>query len=157
MAVRTPEATVISRELTATVTQLRRALRRGIRAEHPWGSRPVAQIEILQTLRETGPVRLGDLAARLNLAQSTVSALVTALDADGLAERTVDTTDRRAAVVRLSAGGRTHLRAWDTAHRKRIGQALRRLAADDRAAIAAALPALARLADTLQRDAGRPG
>jgi DNA-binding MarR family transcriptional regulator len=145
--------TSVAAELTAVVTQLRRALRRAVRAEQPWGSRPVAQVEVLQTLRELGPVRLGELAARLNLAQSTVSALVTALVSDALADRDVDATDRRASVVRLSGAGAEQLRGWDAAHRKRIRRALRTLAPQDRAAIAAALPALARLADALQRAA----
>ena len=96
------------RELTAVVTQLRRALRRSIRLEAAWRSRPIAQVEVLQMLRETGPVRLGDLAGRLNLAQSTVSALVSGLVADDLVSREVDgpEADRAAVLAALPALGR---------------------------------------------------
>ncbi len=145
------------RELTTVVTQLRRALRRSIRLEPAWRSRPIAQVEVLQMLRETGPVRLGDLAARLNLAQSTVSALVSGLVTDDLASREVDGRDRRAMVVTLSPAGRAHLADWDAAHRRRLGAALRTLDDADRAAVLAALPALDRLVSALNADTGRSG
>jgi DNA-binding MarR family transcriptional regulator len=143
-----------ARELTAAVTQLRRALRRAIRVEYPWEARPIAQIEVLQMLGETGAVRLGDLAARLNLAQSTVSALVSGLVADELVTREIDERDRRALVVQLAPAGRTQLAEWDAAHQKRLAGALGRLDADDRARVLAAVPALGRLAAELNADAG---
>lgn len=145
------------RELTGVVTQLRRALRRSIRLDQAWQSRPIAQVEVLQMVRETGPIRLGDLAGRLNLAQSTVSALVSGLVADELVSRDVDARDRRAMVVAVSPAGRAHLAEWDAAHRRRLGAALRALDEPDRAAVFAALPALGRLATALSADAGRAG
>jgi DNA-binding MarR family transcriptional regulator len=158
MAEAAPGRSTVVKELTAVVTQLRRALRRSIRTDFPWEARPPAQVEVLQMLRETGPLRLGELAGRLNLAQSTVSVLVTELDRDGLVERTVDARDRRAAVIRLGRAGRAGLSGWDAAHRRRLGRALRALDADEQQRIAAALPALARLAETLNREtAGPPG
>lgn len=152
MATRTTDAGTVTRELTAVVTQLRRALRRSIRTDFPWEARPPAQIEVLQALREAGPMRLGELASRLSMAQSTVSALVAALHTASLVDRSADARDRRAAVVRLTALGRRHLGEWDAAHRRRLGRALREVSTDDRAEIAAALPALARLAAALNRD-----
>jgi DNA-binding MarR family transcriptional regulator len=151
MTTRASDVGTVTRELTAVVTQLRRALRRSIRTDFPWEARPPAQIEVLQALREAGPMRLGELANRLSMAQSTMSALVTALHSASLVDRAADARDRRAAVVRLTALGRRHLREWDAAHRRRLGRALRVLSADDRAEIAGALPALARLAETLNQ------
>ena len=138
-----------ARELTAAVNQLRRALRRTVRLDDPTHGRPVAQVEVLQMLREAGPVRLGDLAGRLNLAQSTVSGLVADLVTGGLVDRAVDEHDRRAMVLRLTAGGRALLADWDAAHQKRLAAALRSLDADDRATVLAAAPALGRLAAAL--------
>lgn len=140
----------VTRELNSVVSRLRRALRSSIRSEFPWEARPVAQIEVLQTLREAGSLRLGELAARLNLAQSTISALVAALSDEGLVARQTDSQDRRASVVRLTAAGRRHLSGWDAAHRRRLGRALRTLSPDDRAQLAAALPALDHLVAALQ-------
>lgn len=144
-----------ARALTDVVTRLRRALRRSIRTEYPWEARPVAQVEVLQSLQDSGPSRVGDVAERLRLAQSTVSVLVARLVGEGLLERGADPGDRRAAVVGLSAAGRADLRAWDAAHRRRIGRALRTLPAADQAAVVAALPALARLVTALD-DEGEP-
>jgi len=144
-----------ARELTAAVNQLRRALRRTVRLDDPSGGRPVAQVEVLQMLGETGPIRLGELAARLNLAQSTVSGLVTDLVNAGLVDRTADARDRRALVLALTDAGRALLDTWDAAHQKRLAAALRSLETDDRDHVLAAVPALARLAAAL--NAGDPG
>src|SRR3954471_12800633 len=109
-----------ARELTASVNQLRRALRRTVRLDDPTPGRPVAQVEVLQMLRETGPIRLGELAGRLNLAQSTVSGLVNDLVGAGLVDRAADVHDRRALALALTEAGRAQLQAWDAAHQKRL-------------------------------------
>lgn len=152
----TPSASRV-RELTDVITRMRRALRRSIRADYPWEARPMAQIEVLQMLQETGAVRLGDLADRLNLAQSTVSSLVGRLLADGLVERDTDQRDRRAALIRLSPPGTTQLADWDLAHQQRLGRALRTLTPSDGTKVQDALPALARLVDALNAEASAKG
>lgn len=141
-----------ARELTDVITRMRRALRRSIRLDYPWEARPMAQIEVLQMLQDTGPIRLRDLAERLNLAQSTVSSLVGRLLTAGLVQRATDQHDRRAARIQLTPAGQQHLGEWDDAHRQRLGRALRSLAAADRSKVQDALPALGRLADALNSD-----
>lgn len=116
----------------------------------------MAQVEVLQTLRDAGPIRLGDLAVRLNLAQSTVSTLVGRLLTDGLVDRGVDRQDRRAAVLSLSSAGRADLAAWDDAHQQRLGQALAALPAEEQRRIAAALPALGQLVQALEAEPASP-
>lgn len=138
-----------TRELTDVITRLRRALRRSIRTDYPWESRPMAQVEVLQSLRETGASRVGDLAEQLRLSQSTVSALVGKLIDAGLVSRDVDRADRRASVVDLTADGLRDVGEWDSAHQRRLAAALRSLDAADRAAVLAAVSALRRLVDAL--------
>lgn len=140
--------------LTDVVARLRRVLRSSIRSEYPWESLPMAQVELLQSLAEHSPARVGDLAARLRLAPSTVSGLIGQMMAAGLVERGTDPADRRAAVVDLSANGRQQLADWHAAHRRRIAAALGELESGEQAAIDAALPALSHLVDRLaaQRD-----
>ena len=145
-----------ARELTDVITRMRRALRRSIRVDYPWEARPMAQIEVLQMLQDTGPIRLRDLAGRLNLAQSTVSSLVGRLLTDGLVQRATDEHDRRAARIQLTPDGRQHLSEWDDAHRRRLGRALRTLDAADRNKVQDALPALGRLADALNSEGHEP-
>lgn len=132
-------------QLTDVVTRLRRALRTSIRTEYPWESLPMAQVELMQTLSEYSPARVGDLASRLRLSASTVSGLISQLMAGGLVVRGTHQDDRRVAVVELTAAGVEQLAGWQAAHQRRIGGALDKLADGDRAAVIAALPALANL------------
>lgn len=138
-----------ARQLTDVVARLRRVLRASIRADYPWEALPMAQVELLQSLAETAPARVGDLAARLRLAPSTVSGLISQMINAGLVERGTDPRDRRVAVVALSDAGRGQLTEWNAAHQRRIAAALDELDPAEREAIDGALPALARLVERL--------
>jgi DNA-binding MarR family transcriptional regulator len=137
--------------LTDVVNRLRRVLRAGIRTDYPWETLPMAQIELLQCLRDHEPagIRVGEICATLHLAPATTSGLVQQLVEAGTATRDADPADRRAAVVRLTKAGRRQLLDWQKAHERRLGTALGQLSAPQRAAISAAVPALAVLVDKL--------
>ena len=126
-----------------------------IRADYPWETLPMAQIELLMALQDQ-PSRVGELAARLRLAGNTVSTLVQQLVEAGFVHRGPDPADRRVAVVTLTDAGSRQLADWDRAHQQRIGDALGELSGADRTAIRAALPALARLVDQLADQRGQP-
>jgi DNA-binding MarR family transcriptional regulator len=150
----TPTAPRVSADvkaLTDAITQLRRVLRAGIRSDYPWESLPMAQVELLQCLRDHEPsgIRIGAVAAQLHLAPATTSGLVQQLVDAGTARRAPDPADRRASVVRLTAAGTRQLRGWQAAHERRLGAAMHKLPAADRAAIRAALPALQALVSEL--------
>lgn len=138
-----------ARQLTDAVARLRRVLRAGIRTDISWESLPMAQVEILQTLADSSPARVNDLADRLHLAQSTVSGLIGQMMTAGLVSREIDSSDRRAAVVTLTEAGQHQLRTWEAAHVEWIQGALGQMTGADRAAIFASLPALRRLTDAL--------
>ena len=141
--------------LAEVVTRLRRVLRTSIRTDYPWESLPMARVELLLALEEHQPARVGELARRLRLAPNTVSGLVQVLVETGLVTRGPDPSDRRVAVVGLTAAGRAQLTDWELAHEQRLGGAMERLTAEDRASVVAALPALNRLVDRLVgHDAG---
>lgn len=138
--------------LTDVVTRLRRVLRASIRSDYPWESLPMAQVEILQRLREEPALRINDLAVRHRLANNTVSTLIQQLVVAGLVTRTEDPTDRRAVRLRLSSAGLNMLTAWQQAHEQRLEKAMDHLTATDRTVVLAALPALSRLVDQLETD-----
>ncbi|KAA2264308.1 MarR family transcriptional regulator [Solihabitans fulvus] len=138
-----------ARTLTEVVTRLRRALRTSIRSDWPWESLPMAQVELLQTLAERPPMRVGELAAALRLAPNTVSGLISQLMESGLVARNGDPADRRVARLTVTEAGHDKLAAWQRGHEQRIGSALDRLGARERAAVVRALPALDRLVDHL--------
>lgn len=135
--------------LTEVVTRLRRALRTSIRTDYPWESLPMARVELLLALDEDEPARVGELARRLRLAPNTVSGLVQVLVETGLVTRGPDPSDRRVAVVGLTAAGRAQLADWELAHEQRLGSALDGLTPEDQERVVAALPALNRLVDRL--------
>jgi DNA-binding MarR family transcriptional regulator len=139
--------------LTDVVNRLRRVLRAGIRTDYPWETLPMAQIELLQCLRDHEPagIRVGEICTRLHLAPATTSGLVQQLVEVGTAKRQPDPDDRRASVVRLTPAGRRQLREWQQAHERRLGNALRQLSTSQRAAVRAAVPALAALVDKLSQ------
>jgi len=116
---------------------------------------PMAQVELLQTLAEMAPARIGDLADRLHLASSTVSGLIAQMISGGLVRRQTNRADRRAAVVTLTPAGRARLAEWEQAHQRRIGGAFEQLSSADREAIDLALPALRRLTELLGRSEPR--
>ena len=138
--------------LTDVVTRLRRVLRASIRSDYPWESLPMAQVEILQRLRDEPGLRVNDLAVRHRLANNTVSTLIQQLVVAGLVIRTEDPDDRRAVRLNLSSAGVRMLAAWQQAHEQRLEKAMNNLPVADRTVVLAALPALSRLVDQLETD-----
>jgi DNA-binding MarR family transcriptional regulator len=141
--------------LTDVVTRLRRVLRTSIRSDYPWETLPMAQIEILQRMHAEPGLRINDLAERHRLANNTVSVLVQQLVAAGLVARAPDPADRRAVRLDLTDDGTRMLAEWRQAHERRFDAALDRLTVADRTALVAALPALSRLVDELERTESR--
>jgi DNA-binding MarR family transcriptional regulator len=99
----------------------------------------------LATLDRSGPVRLSDLATREGVTQPSMTALVSRLERDGLAERSGDPHDRRAVNVVITERGRTALADRRARRAGVLAALLDRAEPDDRALIEAAAPALARL------------
>jgi DNA-binding MarR family transcriptional regulator len=102
----------------------------------------------LRTLDVRGPHRLTDLAAKEGVTQPAMTQLVSRLERDALAERTVDETDGRVVLVRITDAGRKVLARRRAARARRVADLLAALPAEDEALIAAALPALERLAES---------
>jgi DNA-binding MarR family transcriptional regulator len=135
--------------LADIVTRLRRALRRGVRADVPFESLPVAQVELLQLLAERPGLRASEVGEQLLLAPTTVSTLVGALLSAELIERTADPDDRRAWHLSLTADGETRLAEWQQSNKRVLHDALDRLNATDQKALHNALPALTKLVANL--------
>jgi DNA-binding MarR family transcriptional regulator len=111
-------------------------------------------VTTLDTLKASGPMRISDLAEREAISQPGMTTLVNRLEAAGYAERVPDPTDGRATLVRITRDGR-RLLADRIALRSQVLLAhLDRLDAEDRAALAAALPAIERLIAS-DREEGR--
>jgi DNA-binding MarR family transcriptional regulator len=108
-------------------------------------------ITTLYTLNSDGPLRISDLAVREAISQPGMSTVVNRLEAMGHAERVSDPTDGRVALVRITDAGRALLAERHEARTAALQDELQYLDESDRAAIAAALPALERLINTTRR------
>ncbi|MFF7592377.1 MarR family winged helix-turn-helix transcriptional regulator [Kitasatospora purpeofusca] len=132
---------------------VRRRLREGLTEPRLRG----AQVELLRLVTDFPGLRVSDAAAELCLAANSVSTLVNQLVALGLLRREVDPADRRAALLYATGEAVERLAAWRARREALVGEVVAGLPAADRAALAAALPALRGVATGLRERAGEPG
>ena len=99
-------------------------------------------------LAAEGPLRMGELAARLGISAPTVSRLVDHLVERGFLERVTDDDDHRATRVRLSADGHRGLAAVREHGAGLLADRIAALDDAERALLERALPVLERLALT---------
>ncbi len=104
-------------------------------------------LSVLHTLAGGGPRRLSELTASEQVTQSAITQLVTKLERDGLVERRADPSDGRAVLVDITPAGAAIVDGRRAERIARLATLARRLSPEERAAIAAALPALARMGE----------
>lgn len=125
----TPRATDPA-DLLAVVA--RRLHRRTLTALEPSGV-TTAQVRVLRVLsRSGGPVRMGLLAERLEMAPRSATSLVDPLVERGLVVRSADPDDRRATAVSLTDAGRAVLTGARAVRRRVADDLLGVLSADER-------------------------
>lgn len=106
----------------------------------------------LSTLERQGPRRITDLAVIEGVAQPSMTVLVRALERSGLVERRGDPTDKRVTLVALTRAGAAFVRARRQATIESLEQLIDELDPGERAALAAAIPALEHLRELDQRE-----
>jgi DNA-binding MarR family transcriptional regulator len=102
------------------VTRLRVALARLSRRlrRHALAGLTPTQLAALSTVEQSGPLRLGDLAAAEGIAPSTLTRMVAVLEDLGYVRRDSDPKDARASTLAITTEGHEtleHLRAEGTA------------------------------------------
>ncbi|MFI1917767.1 MarR family winged helix-turn-helix transcriptional regulator [Nocardia sp. NPDC020380] len=94
-------------ELARTTSRFAEAMRQGTsRAYDP------VRVGVLQLAAESGPLRAGEIAERLDALPSSVTRHVRALSDSGLATSAPDPVDRRAVLVEATEAGRAELRQF---------------------------------------------
>lgn len=131
--------------LLVALTRARRWLTR-LATEQP-ARLGASGVSALAEIVRSGPLRLGDLAARERVTPPTMTRIVAGLVEHGYVERRPDPDDARAGLVGATPVGKELLRALRSHRTAELTARLGRLSADDRAALLAAAPALARLVD----------
>ncbi len=138
------------------IARLRRALRRGARVADPANKLAVAQFEVLAALTENPGARPGQLARQLHMRPNTVTTIVNALSAQGMLSRVSSAGDRRAIELTPTDAGREAVLAWQATNAAVLHLALSTLPAQQRRALAAAVPSLHALARAIDRLADAP-
>lgn len=92
-------------------------------------------------------VRQGDLAELMNMSAPSMTRLVEILEEAGWVERRRDPSDQRCVLLVLSRVGRKTVETLRDESATQLGEDLTGLTPDERAALAAAVPVLRKLAD----------
>jgi DNA-binding MarR family transcriptional regulator len=111
----------------------------------------LSQASALSTLMRTGPMRVGDLARREQISKSSVTRLVSRLEALGYVTRETDPDDGRSFVVRISDHGQELLATARRRANDYLAGEVARLPLEDRELLLRAMPALERLVALPQR------
>jgi DNA-binding MarR family transcriptional regulator len=130
--------TTLGAQLDARLVRLYHQLARGRDM-----SRTAASV--LAMLRDNGPRRITEIAAGEAIAQPSATTLVARLERDGLVRREPDPADARAVRVHLTDEGRERLAAMRAGRAAAVDERLAVLEPEERAALAAVLPALDKL------------
>lgn len=106
----------------------------------------------LATLARTGPRRITDLAVSEGVTQPAMTVLVRVMEESGLVERRGDAADKRVTLVSLTEAGTSYVRARRRAGVDGFVRLIDQLTDDEVESLAAALPALQRLATLDSQD-----
>jgi DNA-binding MarR family transcriptional regulator len=128
--------------LRVAIARLYRGLRR-----HDLAGLTQTQLSALATVEQTGPVRLGELAAAERIAPSTLTRLVSALEARGYVQRCAVPGDARACTLTVTERGREVIERIRMERNSLLRESLLMLPPEQLMALAAALPALEQLAE----------
>jgi DNA-binding MarR family transcriptional regulator len=141
-------------ELVEAFTELGPTWVRWVNACLPGDAVSYVRMRLLTALRRDGEQSMGELATWLGVTPRRVTALVEALEADGLVERRPHPTDRRSTLVAVTDGGvKAQQVGWEE-HRAEVAQAFGDLAQPEQEQLLSISRTLTRIMRT--RLAGRP-
>ena len=135
------EATRLAEELGAALVELSMLLRRAILPPQI----SLTQAWTLLILHASGPQRVTSLAEAASVTQPTMSGCIIGMERLGWVRRDSGGTDRRVVTVFLTEDGEKVLHDLEAARTRVLLADFESLPAADRAALAAALPALRRI------------
>ncbi|OCB15738.1 MarR family transcriptional regulator [Mycobacterium vulneris] len=140
------QVTELAGELQRVLSKVFSVLRRGDTNKGTAGELTLAQLSILLTLLDQGPIRMTELAARERVRTPTTTVAIRRLEKLGLVKRSRDPSDLRAVLVEVTPRGLVQHRESLAARRADLAARLANLSADDLATLSAALAPLERLA-----------
>ncbi|MGT2462822.1 MarR family winged helix-turn-helix transcriptional regulator [Sinomonas atrocyanea] len=143
-----PTVRLSDQQLVGRFSLLLEQLVRRLRTISSVGGISTSAASALGRLGAEGPLRITELAQAEGVSQPAMTQLVARMSADGLVARTAPEGDRRGVLVVVTEHGRDVLERRRARRVAFLDELLGGLDPADRAAIAAALPALERLVDS---------
>jgi DNA-binding MarR family transcriptional regulator len=132
-------------ELAELLTHSSRRLRRGSTTQLAPLGLTNAQARVLRIVAAAGrPLRMADIAVRLEVVPRSVTTMVDGVEAEGLIVRCTDPDDRRSVLVSLTARGHALLESLERARRATAEDVFGALTSAERADLARLLGALCR-------------
>lgn len=140
------QVTELAEGLQLVLTKLVSVLRRGDTTRVATGDLTLAQLSILVTLIDRGPIRMTDLAAHERVRTPTTTVAIRRLEKLGLVKRSRDPSDLRAVLVDITPRGLSVHRESLANRRAALAAMLSNLTPDDIDNLCKALIPLERLA-----------
>jgi DNA-binding MarR family transcriptional regulator len=152
------EVTELAEGLHRTLSKLFSMLRRGDPSGAVAGDLTLAQLSILVTLLDKGPIRMTDLAAHERVRTPTTTVAIRRLEKVGLVKRSRDPSDLRAVLVDITPRGRAVHGESLANRRAALAAMLSQLSGSELNSLMTALAPLERLAsgDPTSGPAGAP-
>ncbi|MCH5671161.1 MarR family winged helix-turn-helix transcriptional regulator [Streptomyces gilvus] len=147
-----PEGGREARDSVRLASDLRLAVgrvTRRLRQAHAVGDVSLSGVSVLARLAADGPDSPTSLAEMERVRPQAMASTLALLEQRGLVRRTPDATDGRRSIVAVTEEGRAMLAERRSESVDRLGAVLEGFSAEERAALAAALPLLDRLAERL--------
>ena len=146
--------TVSTQESLQLVIAMHRLLR-GLRRAADIATPHATQLIVLALLAQHGPLRVGELAARIPCPQPTATITVAGLQSAGLVTREADPADGRAARVLVTEDGRHTLQSLAQSEAEALAALLSTVGEEDLRILRTAIPLLSGLADGATRQPER--
>ncbi|MET4427425.1 MULTISPECIES: MarR family transcriptional regulator [unclassified Mycolicibacterium] len=146
-----PQVTELAGELQQVLSKLFSVLRRTGETKPPGAEAgadlTLAQLSILLTLLDLGPIRMTELAAHERVRTPTTTVAIRRLEKLGLVKRSRDPSDLRAVLVDVTPRGLVQHREALAVRRAALAAMLSKLTVEERTTLAQALAPLTRLAE----------
>jgi len=148
MAETEPQVTELAAELQRVLSRVFSVLRRSdTNRDSTTGDLTLAQLSILLTLLEQGPIRMTELAAHERVRTPTTTVAIRRLEKLGLVKRSRDPSDLRAVLVDITPQGLSQHQEALAARRAYLGTLLSKLGPEDLETLTKALVPLERIAE----------
>lgn len=142
-----PQVTELAGELQRVLSRVFSVLRRSDTNRAEAGDLTLAQLSILLTLLDQGPLRMTDLAAHERVRTPTTTVAIRRLEKLGLVKRSRDPSDLRAVLVDITPEGRSQHQEALATRRAHLATLLGELSPEDLEMLTKAIGPLERLAE----------